>query len=294
MNIQEFFDTFLGLWVETNRGDISTNQQCVDLWRAYNQKVIGGPFMYGNAVDFWTNYPLDFYEKIPNTPDGFPKLGDVVIWGTRYGKYGHIAICTDISDVKGFTSFDQNDPLNSACHFQPHTYTGVLGWLRPKDQGVVIGQPEQNTVLNVILEAYKALPEGDPLKPGNLEGYARAIVEEHKNYGKFEGDSKLLWGFITKWAREWQLNDYSDLVEIEQEMNKLLPAENSANAFREAIEKLVGEYENDEHLLKVMETFKEAHQLVKEKLTDCQTKLTNRKVLKAFELGSYLIKIYRK
>jgi len=32
MTIQEFFDAYLGLWVETNKGEASTNDQCVDLW----------------------------------------------------------------------------------------------------------------------------------------------------------------------------------------------------------------------------------------------------------------------
>jgi hypothetical protein len=42
-----------------------------------------------------------------------------------------------------FTSFDQNWPLNSLCHFQNHNYTGVLGWLHPKSiqDSAVIAQP---------------------------------------------------------------------------------------------------------------------------------------------------------
>ncbi len=133
MSIREFFNTYIDLWVETNKStNLATNDQCVDLWRVFNMKVVGGPFMLGNAVDFWTNYPTAFYDKIPNTPTGVPQMGDTIIWGTKYAPYGHIAICTELVDVKNFTSFDQNDPIGSACHFQPHTYTGVLGWLRPK------------------------------------------------------------------------------------------------------------------------------------------------------------------
>lgn len=144
MTARDFFDTFEGLWVETNKGmDTSTLDQCVDLWRAYNQKVIGGPFMTGNATDFWMNYPTDFYDKIPNASiSDVPQLGDVIIWGTKYSKFGHIAICTDIANTKTFTSFDQNDPTGTPCHYQPHTYTGVLGWLRPKNQTSILGQPQ--------------------------------------------------------------------------------------------------------------------------------------------------------
>jgi len=134
MNIRDFFWAYVDIWVESNKGSLATQDQCIDLWRAYNRKVIRAPDIFGNPPDIWAKYQQDFYEKIPNTPDGVPQLGDVIIWGTRYGKYGHIAICTEIANTKTFTSFDQNDPIGSACHFQPHTYTGVLGWLRPKNQ----------------------------------------------------------------------------------------------------------------------------------------------------------------
>jgi hypothetical protein len=35
--------------------------------------------------------------------------------------------------MSSFTSFDQNWPTGSCCHFQYHeNYDGVIGWLRPK------------------------------------------------------------------------------------------------------------------------------------------------------------------
>jgi hypothetical protein len=66
-------------------------------------------------------------------------LGDVVIWGTTIGQYGHIAICKEATK-DSLTSFDQNWPVNvdsngnglGVCHFQTHNYNGVLGWLRPE------------------------------------------------------------------------------------------------------------------------------------------------------------------
>jgi len=181
MTIKEFFDAYLGFWIETNKGtDTATLDQCVDLWRAYNRRVISAPDVYGNAVDFWNKYPTDFYDKIPNTPSGVPQLGDVIVWGTKYGKYGHIAVCTDIANIKTFTSFDQNDPFNSPCHFQPHTYTGVLGWLRPKNQQALVGKVEENILIKILSEGFATLPEEDTLKKGNLEGYLRSIVDEHK------------------------------------------------------------------------------------------------------------------
>lgn len=147
MNIRDFFWAYMDLWVESNKGsDATTYDQCIDLWRTYNRKVIQAPDIFGNPPDIWDKYQSDYYDRIPNTPDGIPQLGDVIIWGTKYGKYGHIAICTELANTSKFTTFDQNDPLGSSCHFQPHTYTGVLGWLRPKNQSVLeVPKPEAAT-----------------------------------------------------------------------------------------------------------------------------------------------------
>lgn len=128
MNIQDFFD----LW--NNKGcdfDGVYGFQCMDLANQYNKDVIGAPRLAGNAVDAWTTYSPDFYDKIENTPTNTPALGDIVIWGTNIGVYGHIAVCKE-ADTNNFTSFDQNWPLDSLCHFQNHNYNGVLGWLHPR------------------------------------------------------------------------------------------------------------------------------------------------------------------
>jgi len=291
MTIQEFFDAYLGLWVETNKGEASTNDQCVDLWRAYNRKVIAAPDMFGNAVDFWTNYPLDFYTKIPNTPTGIPQLGDVIIWGTKYGKYGHIAVCTDIADTKTFTAFGQNDPVGSACHYQPHNYTGVLGWLRPKNQEAVLGHPDQNIALQVIVEGHSALPDGDPLKQGNLEGYCRAITAEHLNHASLSSKAKELDGFIAKWVEEYKLSMGSNLVEIETEMVKLPICEDLINQYRSTIEECVGHFVSDTALFTALKAIKEDKESLMAQLSECQAKLSKTKILATFTIGPFLVKI---
>lgn len=158
MDIRQFFWSYIDLWVESNKSsDPSTNDQCVDLWRVFNRKVIQAPDIFGNPPDIWEKYQADFYDRIPNTPDGVPQLGDTIIWGTKYSKYGHIAICTEIADTKTFTSFDQNDPVNEPCHFQPHTYAGVLGWLRPKNQSVL--EPQEEHPADAVNEGQQAAIE---------------------------------------------------------------------------------------------------------------------------------------
>jgi hypothetical protein len=104
--------------------------QCMDLYQQYNKECVGGPIVYGNAIDMWDRFSTDFYYKIPNTPTNSPIKGDVVVWGQGVGQFGHIAVAKD-GDTNSFTSFDENWPLGSLCHFQPHSYKNVLGWLRP-------------------------------------------------------------------------------------------------------------------------------------------------------------------
>lgn len=297
MIIKEFFDAYLGLWIESNKSsDQSTNDQCVDLWRVYNRKVIKAPDIFGNPPKLWDNYQSDFYERIVNTPTFIPQLGDVPIWKKAYGGIGHIAICTDIADLKTFTSFDQNDPIGEPAHYQPHTYANVQGFLRPKNQQPFGDEPlEEDIVLKLLKEAFKGLTDSDPLKKGNLEGYIRQIVEEHKKYKEYEEDSKQLIGFISKWAEKWDLKNAGDLIEIENEMSKLLPMEDTLNEFRRAIEKAVGkEYSDDKALLKALEAIGDDKETIEEDLIEANLKLSNRKIITAFTILGYLIKIYEK
>jgi hypothetical protein len=72
------------------------------------------------------------FDRIENTPEFIPLPGDVVIWdSTNLNPYGHIAIFVR-GDLKSFDSFDQNLPTGSACHIVHHTYSNVLGFLRPR------------------------------------------------------------------------------------------------------------------------------------------------------------------
>lgn len=129
MSYQEFVDKW------NNKGcdfDGFYGFQCMDLAHQYAKDVVGHDFAAAPAAkDVW-NQIIDGYDKISNTPDGVPQKGDIVVWGTAIGQYGHIAVF-DHGDTSSFVSFDQNWPTGSVCHFQNHNYTGVLGWFHPKN-----------------------------------------------------------------------------------------------------------------------------------------------------------------
>lgn len=121
--------------------------QCVDLMRQYVKEVYGLdaykaiPAGATAKVIFQNFKSNQYFTKILNTPDGVPKKGDIVFWGTYLGVTGwagHVAIYHE-GNVWTFISLDQNYPTGkpvllvkhgSSKYF--HGYRGVLGWLRRK------------------------------------------------------------------------------------------------------------------------------------------------------------------
>ena len=89
MTIHEFFDKWNN---KSCNPDGAYGNQCVDIADQYALDVIGAPLPPVNgAKDFW-NKNLIGYDKIANTPTGVPQMGDIIIWGTGIGPFGHIAI----------------------------------------------------------------------------------------------------------------------------------------------------------------------------------------------------------
>lgn len=136
------FDEFLSKW--TNQPvdfDQIYPNQCMDLMHQYvydvlgftDKNVLAAPAAYQVYTNFSNETGAQYFEKIDNTPDGIPRKGDIVFFGTAIGAYGHVCIFVD-GDQNNFNSFDANWPTGSLPHIQQHNYTGVLGWLRAKPQ----------------------------------------------------------------------------------------------------------------------------------------------------------------
>lgn len=128
MTLQDFVQKYQGKGIDV---DGAYGNQCVDLIKAYYKEVVGIPAQTGNAVDYWKKFPAASFEQIANSPEGVPQAGDIVVWGTKVGPYGHIAIALDGSTTRKLVTFDQNWPVGSKCQQVSHSYAGVLGWLRP-------------------------------------------------------------------------------------------------------------------------------------------------------------------
>lgn len=135
MNYQEFINEYNGKSFDYDR---VAGVQCVDLAKMYLDKVFGiKPGSWGNAKDYFENFNnlslKNSFTRIANTPSFVPKKGDIVVWGTGVGKYGHIAIATGEGNTHQFYSYDLNWGSKNV-HKVLHNYKGFLGVLRPNAQ----------------------------------------------------------------------------------------------------------------------------------------------------------------
>ena len=124
MTLQDIMNKYDGKYLEY---DGRHPNQCKDLFSAYNDWVLGNEYIYGHAKDMLKNgIKSGKYTRVYK-----PAYGDIVVWGTGIGDYGHIALFYSGTENR-FNSFDQNYPIGSRCHMVAHTSKNVIGFMRPK------------------------------------------------------------------------------------------------------------------------------------------------------------------
>lgn len=137
--IQAIFDKYIGKAVEAE--DPSNLDQCFD-WAFKYCDEIGIPreaIRHFNAYEIFTkpnDLTLQYFDYIPNTPNGTPPMGAIVVFGIGVGPAGHVSVCQK-SDTNSLTSTDQNWNGHKYVEYIIHPYDNVLGWLVPKQQGMV-------------------------------------------------------------------------------------------------------------------------------------------------------------
>jgi hypothetical protein len=131
VNLNQFVAAYNKKWKDF---DGAYGAQCVDLFDFYLHDVWAIPiYLAPGAVDLFGGRPqLIVWTQIRwGDTSQYPQRGDVIIWGANAkvgtGVFGHVGIVTR-ADGYTFDSFDQNWPLNAACHIVHHTYDGVRGW----------------------------------------------------------------------------------------------------------------------------------------------------------------------
>lgn len=171
--LEQFVSYFNGQYVEVSYRP--AQYQCMDLayiWTA----LLGAPkasIQQSSANKVWDNasdLTREYFDLIPNTPDAIPQDGDIVVWNTKYGQYGHIGIALSGGTKYRFRVFEQNNPIGTNAHIQERGYTNISGWLRFKKQ-LENGTPQW--LINFLNENNLNV---------NSESEIRAIFDKSKRY----------------------------------------------------------------------------------------------------------------
>lgn len=222
MTIQEFFDKYNGKGLDT---DGAYGNQCMDLMHKYCVDVLGlslSALAAPAAKDVYLNFDSitgkENFEKIPNTPTGVPQKGDIVLWGTGVGPYGHVAVFKD-GDTHSFNSFDQNWNGHPYCETVNHSYNGVLGWLHPKnlpqDQQPVIDElrSQRDSNWNLYQDELKKNTELTQ-KITDLEGKVNSVQSESNDKTKAIATLNTKIDLLTEAMGKDAVNDHDLAVKL--------------------------------------------------------------------------------
>ncbi len=202
MTLAEFGSWALNQGSVANPQENSFKGQCVSLIQQYLYQVFGKPFKaYGNAKDWATNYPKDYFTKVSTSSKLQP--GDVLVYGSNYGEgYGHMALI----DVNG-KFFDQNGVKKLEVGYRDEPFTGYIAVLRPINQDKLglnnskfkVGTTYTTQVIlkvrsgagtnysqktyNQLTDNAKANAYGSGVNAGCLKAGTRITCQEIKNIG---------------------------------------------------------------------------------------------------------------
>lgn len=213
-NLNDFINAWSGKYIPSRGGITGQCVSMVQKW-AEDHGIGGTPVFPVPAAKDMPGLRGDVFDWIPNTPTGVPQAGDIIVWNTAVGPYGHTAIFVD-GNSSTFRSFDQNWPTGSAAHIQPHNYNGVVGWLRFKAQAP---QGEGNMTPDQERQAYQIVLGRDP-EPGAQLG------------------NRTAFGFINDAKGELQGQRAGNANQIKQLNDRVNELQNTLNKANELIDKL--------------------------------------------------------
>ena len=229
MKFSEFVKKYLG---KATDYDDYAGVQCVDLAKLYIDKVIGAaPQSIGNAHAYYDDYEdtylKKYFDRIPYKAGKKPQRGDLVVWGMKYNgssKYGHIAIATGRNENAYLYTYDQNYG-EKKMHEVKHSYKGIAGYLRPKNQKNIAEPPkvkygnytltakrgvyreygtnsEMKAVRDLTTDGRRHATSTDPDAPAYLKKGTPVTVKETKLLASGNLWAKIPSGKILIWSNE--------------------------------------------------------------------------------------------
>lgn len=143
MTLQQFADNNLNIQLDNGQGRYVG--ECVSLVIRVAHDVYGVP--YGTLYCSKTEGARDLFEQFdgtipeyfdriandPNDHNQLPQPGDILVWGSSMGEYGHTGVVIQARPLKVYQQLGYPVYANSEIKTYPN-YSGILGWLRPKTQ----------------------------------------------------------------------------------------------------------------------------------------------------------------
>lgn len=184
--VNQFVNTHNNRYLEV---DGAYKYQCVDVAKGWQDKL-GLKRTTGNAINWLKNCDKSQWD-VHKAPE-LPTAGSLVVFGTSYGKVGHIALCVNVEGNR-FNAFEQNNPIGSKCHMVNHSMDGVIGWMAPK------GAMEDNRMEQQVRDMVSAVI--GELQTHLLGGFnsSRSDKDVDRVMKEFKGNKYIL---------SWIINDY--------------------------------------------------------------------------------------
>lgn len=178
--LNTFISNTMGQFIEISSWEAS--RQCMDLaylW-TFCLNIPKSTIQHGAAYQVFTeanDTTRQYFDLFINEIQFIPQAGDLFIIGkTSSYPYGHIGIVIEATQTK-MKCFEQNYPTGTNAHIQDRSYTGVIGFLRPKLNSE---SPVPSWLTTLLQERGLTL---------NNESEIRIIFEKAK---KYEDDIKAL------------------------------------------------------------------------------------------------------
>lgn len=217
MTLNNFINAWSGKYIPSRGGITGQCVSMVQKW-AEDNGIGGTPVFPVAAAKDMVGSRADAFNWIPNSSASIvPQPGDIIVWNTAVGPYGHTAIFID-GNASSFRSFDQNWPTGSAAHIQNHNYNGVVGWLRLK-QAPAPTPGEGNMTPEQEKLAYDIILDRPP-EPGAVLGQRTA------------------WGFINDAKTELDQVREGNANQIKQLNDRVNELQTTLNKANELIDKL--------------------------------------------------------
>lgn len=149
MTISQWYPTVSGKRVNSCGGILG---ECVALVQKYANEVLGVsgcPVFPVPAARLMVSARPDAFTWIPNTPEGVPPYGSIVVFNGRMGGgAGHTGVAIEGCDTNQVRVIQQNDPLGSGASIKVYNYNNVMGWLVPKSQAAPPQEGGSDVIVN--------------------------------------------------------------------------------------------------------------------------------------------------